>query len=299
MNNDIKENYRYTIKGKCTIVETNNGKFVLKEKNENINIKGLYNYLKSRDFYTFPEVVDDSRREVNVYEYLEDTIMPKEQKAEDLVNIVSSLHTKTLYFKEVREDKFKEIYENIDSNIRYLENYYNTIYSRFFKEKYMSPSHYLFMRNYYKIEGALAFCKQELDKWYDLVKNEKKMRVCIIHNDLSINHYLKSNKDAIISWEKHSVDTPILDLTKFYKNDLFEYDFGEIFKKYNDNFSLTEYEKKLFFILITIPEKMLFDKNEFQNTLEIRKKLDYIFKTEDLIKFYYSKNKEEEQMNFN
>lgn len=293
MNKEITDNYRYTIIGRATIVDTDDGKFVLKEKSSENNIKGLYNYLKSRDFYSFADVVDDSRREVNVFEYIDDLMMPKEQKAEDLVNNVSLLHSKTLYFKEVREDKFKEIYENIESNINYLESYYNNLYNRFYKEVYMSPSHYLFMQNFYKLEGALAFCKQELDNWYDLVKNEKKMRVSIIHNDLSIDHFLKSNKEAIISWEKHSVDTPSLDLVKFYQNDSLKYDFSSIFEKYNERMPLNEYEKKLFFILISLPKKIVFDKTEFKNTIFVRDALDYMFKTEELVKTYYSKNIEE------
>lgn len=292
MNKDITDNYRYTILGKATIVESDEGKFVLKEKSNDCNIKGLLNYLKSRDFYSFAEVVDDSRREVNVYEYIDDLVMPREQKAEDLVNNVSLLHSKTLYFKEVREDKFKEIYENIESNINYLENHFNNLYSRFFKETYMAPSHYLFMQNYYKIEGALAFCQQELDSWYDLVKSEKKMRVCIVHNDLSIDHFLKSNKDAIISWEKHGVDTPALDLVKFYQNDNLKYDFSSIFEKYNERMPLNEHEKKLFFILVSLPKKIVFDSTEFKNTLNVRNALDYMFKTEELIKPYYSEKKE-------
>lgn len=298
MNNNIKENYRYTIKGRATIVDSSNGKFVLKEKLNDSNIKGLYSYLKSRDFFSFADVIDDSRKEVNVYEYLDDIMMPREQKAEDLISLVADLHSSTLYFKEVREDKFKEVYENVDSNINFLTNYNNNLYNRFFKEKYMAPSHYLFMKNFYKIESALKFCKDELDNWYDLVKDEKKMRVSIIHNDLSVDHYLKSEKDALISWEKHAVDTPVLDLVKLYQNDKFKYSFKEIFHMYNNKFPLNRHEKKLFFILISLPEKMLFDKTEFKNTVEIRKSLDYMFKTEELVKPYYSEYEKKEEENF-
>lgn len=285
-------NYRYTIKGKCTLVETNEGNYILKEKTDNINIKGLFSYLKSRDFYTFADVVDDSRREVNIYEFVEDCVMPKEQRSEDLINTAIELHSKTLYFKEVREDKYKEIYENILSNINYLENYYDTLFMRFLKEKYPAPSHYLFMQNFYKIMGAISFCREETDNWYELVKNEKNMRVCIIHNDLSIDHYLKSNKDALISWDKHRVDTPVLDLVKLYQNDNLKYDFKFIFDKYDERFGLNVHEKKLFFILIIIPKKIEFNDTEFKNTIMLRHTLDSLFKTEELIKPYYSENEE-------
>ncbi|MFI3261055.1 MAG: hypothetical protein R3Y13_05030 [bacterium] len=289
----MNDNYRYTLKGKCTVVETEEGMYVVKEKPENSNISGLYNYLKSRDFFLFPEILNDSRKDVNVYEHVEDVSMPDAQRAEDLVNIVSNLHSKTLYFKEVSEDKFKELYDNIVSNINFLENYYNTLFDKFFKEKYMSPSHYLFMRNFYKVEGSLVFCRSELDTWYELVKSEKQMRVCVNHGDLSIAHFLKSDRSVLISWEKNRVDTPVLDLVNFYKNDLFKYNFSSIYEKYNDNFPLNKHEKNLFYVLITIPDKVEFNSSEFENTIKVRRMLDKLFKTESLIKPYYSEYKEE------
>lgn len=293
----IDENSKYTIKGKCTIVSDNENLHVLKEKGS-LNIKGLFTYLKSRNFFNFPEIIDDSRGEYNVYEYIRDIDIPPEQKADDLISLVSNLHLKTLYFKEVREDKFKEIYDSILSNINFLEKYYSDMFSRFFKSKYMSPSEYIFMQNYYKLEGALVFCGGELDKWYENVKFEKKMRVSVVHSNLSIDHYLKSDKDAIISWENHKVDTPVLDLVNLYKNDKFKYGFSTVFESYLDRFSLNISEKKLFFILITLPEKLKFNENEFKNSMNARKFFDSLFKTEELIKPYYSENEEKEQEDF-
>ena len=39
---DIYKPYRYTIKGKATILETTSGDFIIKEKNKDLN--ELYNY---------------------------------------------------------------------------------------------------------------------------------------------------------------------------------------------------------------------------------------------------------------
>ncbi len=287
--NDIYKPYRHTIKGKTTIIETLNGNFVL--KNKNANIKGLYNYLKSRNFYNYPEIIDSNRKEVNVFEYIEDSEMPKEQKGEDLISLAAILHHKTGYYKEVSEDKFKEIYEDIKSNILYYKNYYNQLYNNFFSEIYMSPSHYLFMKNFYKIESALNFCENELDNWYEIVKTEKKERVAVIHNNLSIDHFFKNEKDYLISWDNYRIDTPILDLYKFYQNNYFELDFSSILEKYLDRYPLFDHEKKLFFLLISIPKKMSFDNTEFENCRNIRNYLDYIFKTEALIRPYYASEK--------
>ncbi len=292
--NNVVSAYRHTIKGKVTIIETNQGKYVLKEKKDGINIKGLYSYLKSRGFVSYPEIIDDSRRQINVYEYIEDTEMPAEQKASDLINLVTILHHKTSYFKEVNADKYKEIYENIISNINYYKNYYDNLFEMIFKEKYMSPSKYLFIKNYYKIKEVLDFCEAELENWYDIVKDEKKERVSIVHNNLSIKHFLKADEDKLVSWDNYKIDTPILDIVQFYKNDYLNLEFSQILNYYDSRFPLSKQEKKLMFILISLPDKITFDLKEFENTKNIRRKLDYIFKTESLIKPYYSKNEEEE-----
>ena len=170
----IYKPYRYTIKGKSTILETTCGDFIIKPKNKDIN--ELYTYLTNRGFMNYPKIIDSSRDEVNVFEYVEDIKLPKEQKCDDLIEIIASLHNKTSYFKEVSEDKFKSIHEDIKSNISYLSNYYNTLYEIGFNEVYASPSNYIFMRNYFKINAALEYANSELDNWYSLVKENNKGR---------------------------------------------------------------------------------------------------------------------------
>lgn len=277
--------YKCSKKGKCTIVEDNGFLYVLKEKTEGSNIKGLFTYLKSRDFNNFCDIVDDSRKEVNVYEHLHEVDMPIEQKADDLACVLSTLHTKTLHFKEVREDKFKKVYENVLSNIFYLKEYYENLYNKCFKEKYMAPSSYLFMINYYKLEGALFFCESEILKWYEMVKSEKKMRVSVVHCDPSIDHFINGK---LISWEKNKVDTFVLDLVKLYQNDLMKYDFSSVYERYNDRIPLNSSERILFFVLITIPGKVVFGSSEFKNTMNMRKVLDALYKTEEFIKPNYA-----------
>ena len=73
----IYKPYRYTIKGKATILETTSGDFLIKEKNKDLN--ELYNYLISRGFDNFPKLIDSSRKDINVFEYVESITMPKEQ----------------------------------------------------------------------------------------------------------------------------------------------------------------------------------------------------------------------------
>lgn len=279
---------RYTIKGKSTILETTCGNFIIKPKNKDIN--ELYTYLTNRGFMNYPKIIDSSRDEVNVFEYVEDIKLPKEQKCDDLIEIIASLHNKTSYFKEVSEDKFKSIYEDIKSNISYLSNYYNTLYEIGFNEVYASPSNYIFMRNYFKINAALEYANSELDNWYSLVTNETKIRVCLIHNNLELNHLL-NNK--LISWDNYMIDTPVIDIVKLYKNEWKNINFSEILERYIYKFPLLDYEKKLLFILISMPPQIKKSNNEFEKCKVISEVMDYVFKTEELIRPYNTKQEEE------
>ena len=284
----IYKPYRYTIKGKSTILETACGDFIIKPKNKDIN--ELYTYLTNRGFMNYPKIIDSSRDEVNVFEYVEDIKLPKEQKCDDLIEIIASLHNKTSYFKEVSEDKFKSIYEDIKSNISYLSNYYNTLYEIGFNEVYASPSNYIFMRNYFKINAALEYANSELDNWYSLVTNETKIRVCLIHNNLELNHLL-NNK--LISWDNYMIDTPVIDIVKLYKNEWKNINFSEILERYIYKFPLLDYEKKLLFILISLPPQIKKSNNEFEKCKVISEVMDYVFKTEELIRPYNTHDEEE------
>lgn len=284
----IYKPYRYTIKGKSTILETTCGDFIIKPKNKDIN--ELYTYLTNRGFMNYPKIIDSSRDEVNVFEYVEDIKLPKEQKCDDLIEIIASLHNKTSYFKEVSEDKFKSIYEDIKSNISYLSNYYNTLYEIGFNEVYASPSNYIFMRNYFKINAALEYANSELDNWYSLVTNETKIRVCLIHNNLELNHLL-NNK--LISWDNYMIDTPVIDIVKLYKKEWKNINFSEILERYMYKFPLLEYEKKLLFILISMPPEIKKSDNEFEKCKVVSEVMDYVFKTEELIRPYNAEHEEE------
>lgn len=288
MNNSLDEikqeykPYRVTKKKKVTILDSTSGSFVIKKK-DNEKVKEAYNYLLSRNFDYFPRLFNNMRSDVNIFEYIEDTPMPLEQKASDMIDIVALLHNKTSYYKEITEDKYKEIYESLNNNILYTKNYYDTLYYRLIEEVLSSPSHYLLLRNMYKIFAALDYAHEELENWYELVKSEKKQRVAFVHNNLETEHFRRNTKSYLISWEKAKIDSPILDLINFYQKDYMKLDFESLFKKYMRSYSLNVEEQKLLFITLSIPPMIKLEGKEYKTVGEVRKQLDYIFKTENLI----------------
>lgn len=288
----IYKPYRLTIKNSAIILDTTEGKYIVKEKKKE-DVNKIYNYLKSRNFDYFPKLIDDNREDVNIYEYIEDTSMPIEQKSSDMIDIVALLHRKTTYYKKVSEDKYKQIYEDILNNINYLKNYYINLFKNIDEEIYMSPSHYMLIRNSSKIMASLDFANSELEAWYEMVKKNNKQRVALIHNNLNLDHFRKNNKGYLISWDKAVMDTPVLDLVIFYKNEFINIDFETILEEYLKKSPFSEEEKKLFFILISILDEIKLDNNELSSCQKVRKSLDYLYITENLVRPYYSIKEEE------
>ena len=286
----IYKPYKVTVKGKTKIFNCTTGNYVIKCKCDK-DIKELYRYLNSRSFTYYPKLIEDNRSDVNVFEYIEDASIDDEQKLFDLINIVSLLHNKTSYYKEITNDKIKSIYESLLGRVAYMEEYFNNIIFDIEDNVFVSPSGNLLLVNSSKIFESLTFLKNEIEEWYKLSIDSGKMRVCLVHNNLELDHYIKNKEDYLISWDNYIIDSPIIDIVKLYKKVYLNMDFSETLKIYMDNFPLNDGEKKLLFIMLVMPDEINLDNNEVQNVYTTRKYLDYVFKTENLIKPYYSLEK--------
>ena len=152
----------------------------------------------------------------------------------------------------------------------------------------MSPAEYLLIRNISKVYGALNFCKKEINSWYELIKNKRKQRVVVLHNNLDLSHFIRNKESFLISWNKSKIGIPIFDLYKLYKRHALDFDFLEILKAYEKNYPLLEEERKLFFILIALPTKIEFNQNEYEMCKLISKEIDSLYKSEMLISPYYA-----------
>lgn len=276
---------KVTLKNSAKIIENENTRLVIKK--DNPNILDTYNYLLSRSFDYFPKIIYKDN-DYNAYEYVEDVNEPSEQRILDIITLTSILHSKTTFYKEVDIDNYKYLYETINKKLEYLFNYYNDIITLIEKNIYMSPSNYIIARNINKIFETINYCKYEVDSWYELIKDKRKIRVVNIHNNLSLDHYIKNDKPYLISWNKNKIDMPIYDLLTLYKKYYLEFDFYELFNYYESRYPLTNEERKMLFILMSIPEKLVLDSSEYKNSIKCRKFFDYIYKTEELINEYKS-----------
>lgn len=281
---------RYNISNKKITIRNNarilDDKIVIKNKKRD-DIDDIYGYLKSRSFDYFPYPIEMNDK-YEVYPYLKDMYEPYEQKAMDLMHLLSLLHSKTTFYREVDIDRNKEIYEDIEQKLEYLDGFYNDLITRIEKEVYMSPSSYLIARNINIIFGSIYYARDSLDKWYEKVRNNKNERVVNIHNNISLEHYIKNEKPYLISWNNSKIDSPIYDLLSFYKNHYLDFDFDDLFHFYESSYPLKEEERFLLFTYMAMPSEIKSVNDELEMCIEINKMIEYLYKTSNLIMNYHN-----------
>lgn len=258
---------------------------VVIKKSYRKNIMDIYNYLKSRgfDYFIYPIEANDG---YEVYPYIENRIEPLEQKNLDIMHIVSLLHNKTTFYKEIDMDKIKSLYEKVIDKINYLDNYYNNIIDNIEKEIYMSPSSYLLARNINIIFDSIYYVKNNIDKWYNLVKDNKNKRVVYIHGNINLEHFINGDKPYLISWNNSRIDSPIFDLLNYYKNNYENMDFEDLLKYYESKYPLKNDERILLFSLMAIPWLIEFNNDQYKMCIKINRMIEYLYKTRSIILNY-------------
>lgn len=261
------------------ILNTDKGKYVLKSSFQREN--GLYEYLQNKNFeYMLDKEELDS---YDIFPYIDEVNQEKGEKAIDLVFILSILHNKTLFYRKIVLDNVKEIYEDYDSKINYLNYYYHDLQDVIEQKVYMSPAEYLLIRNISLIYSSLEYAKESLKKWYKEKISQKKERVVLLHNRPCLEHILIGDSKKLISWDKYTKDIPIYDFLYFYKKDFMEVEMISLFNLYWSRFQYTYDEYLLFSSLICIPEKIEFTKNNYQDSLNVFYLIKYTNKTRDFI----------------
>lgn len=282
------------IRGKIKIVTTDEGVFCLKSRDRS-GKNDIYDYLDSRSFKYYPRLLPFSTDDVEVREYIAENKIPRDQKMVDLIELMSLLHSKTTHYKEVDLDDYKEIYEDLKNNIIYLTSYYNDIISIIESHVIMSPSEYLLARNITRIFKSLYFCETELEHWYEMIKEKRKQRVVVLHNNLKLSHMLRNENSYFINWDKAKVGIPIFDFYKLYRQHALEFDFSDLLRHYEKYYPLRHEERLLLFILLSLPEKIELVDDEYKRCEKISIEIDKLYKAEELILPYQTEKSKQHQ----
>jgi hypothetical protein len=215
------------------------------------------------------------------------------------MNLLGLLHSKTTYFREMDISEYKSIYEDISSKLEDLNKYYTNLINSIENDIYMSPSGYFIARNISNVFGATQYCQKELEKWYKYIKDNPKKREVMIHNNPDLNHLVRNDNLYLLSWDKAKSDMPIYDLYNFYKNSHTYLDYNELLKIYENKYPLHDEEKRLLFILLAIPDKIILEDNEYENCKKAKKIFDYLYKVYHLTAPYHTPPEKEEAADLN
>lgn len=278
----------YNKKGNALIIDTKEKKYVIKEKIRNPDI---YEYLDSRSFNYHPEVINDEVYEIS--NFLEEKSIPKEQKLEELVKLTALLHSKTTYYQKTNLADNKEIYETLVNNISYLKSYYEDIITLIDNKEFMSPAEYLFARNYAKVLDSLWYCENKVESWYKMVESNTSERITVIHNNLSLDHFIYNQDKTLLSWRKAKFGHPIFDLVTIYNRYGNKCDFKELLNLYESIYPLKDHEKELFYIMISMPPKIEFKGSNYELCKDIYNKLELLYKKDSIVLPNEFENREE------
>jgi len=260
----------------------NNGSKLICRKKIKYNINSIHNYLKSKGFkYIISyQLIND----YVIRDYIDEIEITKEDKLNELIYIISMLHTKTTHYKSISINEIKSFYEKITDEIFDIKNYYNSICEKYDHFIYLRPSINSLINNISIILVALDNSKYFLDKWYEIVKRKKRKRVSLNHNNLKITNFLVSNFPYLINFDKCIIDYPIYDLVSLFKNNYKYLDMTDIYNLYNSKYMLYDEEKYLLFSLLLKFDKISFLENDLINTRNISNLINYLNKISAFLK---------------
>lgn len=278
-NNNLKVK-RITFNKNQVIIDTPLDSYII--------IKGdinKYNYLMSRGFDYIPKIIDYDNNNIMIYNNKQINYN-KEEKVSDFIRVISLLHIKTTFQKEINDSDYKFIYESTYKKLIDINNYYENLITNIENKEYMSPIEYLVARNISNIFYIINSCFNLLEEYYSLVKDKKNIRVVTLFNN-NIDNMIKT-KDHIylIDFNNSNIDMPIYDLLNIYKE--YSVDLNTILNIYNRIFKLNNEEILLLKILIMIPDKIIID-NKINGIKKSKTIIKEIYKSIDILK----SNKEE------
>lgn len=287
---------KVSYKNKTKMIETSQGKFAVKIKNK--EKEPIYEYLKARNFHSYLPLENKYSDPYEIYPYIEDKTISKEDKAIDLVYILSMLHIKTTTYENINLDQVKKIYEETKTSIEYLNAYYLDLQDYVETKVYMAPAEYLLLRNISLIYSNLTFAKNKLEEWYEEKTKLKQERKVLLHNNITLDHFLEAENNYLINWDKAKKDYVIYDFLSFFQNEYQDLEMESLFNLYQSKYQYTKDEKLLFFSLLAKPPKVELNSSNYINTLKVRKVIIYLTKVSQIISKEQEKYQKTQQQEF-
>ena len=254
------------------IINNNDIKIVRKKCKSNIIAK--YRYLESKGFHNFidTKIIDG----YEIRDYIDEVDISKEDKLNELIYLISIMHTKTTHYKNISINEIKLFYEKTTDEINNIKLFYNKIVEDNDIYMFLKPSINYLIKNISIILISLDNCKFFLDKWYDIVKTKLRKRVVMNHNNLKLSNFIVGSSLYLINFDNSIIDYPIYDIVSIFKNNFKIIDMIDLFNTYSSKYSLLKEEVYLLFVELLKIEKIDFKEFEVNNTRKISDLILYL-----------------------
>lgn len=273
---------KYDYKKGVRILTLDDKKIVIKESKR--NKRELFSYLDSKDFrYALKPTNLDQDDLYEIYPFIEESVKDRSEKAVDMMYILSLLHNKTSFYKELVLDDMKALYEEIRERLEYLYYYYRDIQDILEKRIYMAPDEYLLIRNISLVYQNLEYARVKMEQWYEQIKNIKSIRYVLLHSNVSTEHFLQGDGAYFISWDHARRDFPIYDFLAFFQNDYQTLDMNSLYQIYKHKYPFTKEEETLLFALLSIPAKLSMGSNTYNQYHQVYHFVLYLRKSQEFL----------------
>lgn len=285
---------KVTYYSKYTIVVSDNKKYLL--KNKNYKLENIEKYLSSIEYNYFVPIINSYNDDIYIYPYYDELDIDVIEKYESIINALSILHIKSADCVTYSKSDMKIIYENILNKIDGVMNYYNDLQDFIEELSFPKPALYLLINNISTIYKLLDCAKDNLYNWYK--EEEFKTITSLLINDLNIDNFVFGEKNYFINFDDLYRDIFLYDLVNFYRSNFRFESIWIIIDKYMKRLGIRDYEKYLFFSLISIPETIEFKNNNIVDLINIRNIIDYSNMTLEYILKKYKENKKTDKDEF-
>lgn len=267
-------------------------------KNKDSNKEELFNYLKSINYRYYLDIINSYNDSYELYPYYEDKINDNYNKCKEIINALISLHLNSFSYINLNNngDFIRQIYEEYNSKIDITMKYYLDLQDYIDEMDFLLPQYYLLIINISKIYNLLKFSKSKLDDWYQSKIERYREVVCV--GDVSCDNFRFGEKSYFIDWKNSNNNLIVYDFVEFYKSEYNDVDMISLFNMYNSKINFTSDEFSLFLSIISIPDIIKFGKDNYNDTIRVRKLIDYVDKTNHFVLEEDEKNQKANEQEF-
>lgn len=204
---------------------------------------------------------------------------------EDIIYLLSIIHVKSCEYFFRNKEKDNLLYEELSFKIDHLFKYYLDLQDYLEQKEFLSPGEYLLILNISNFYELFRKSKYYLDLWFstdELLDKDSLLigKVGLRNNNFKINNYLRGSV--------------VFDLVSLIKNEFNNLDVIKLYKYYKRHNTITFKDELLLFSLLGIVEEFKFSKNNYVDTINVRKLTEEVL---FILEFMSKEDKENKKTN--